>query len=931
MKLCLRMLKKLQSRARKPVIELNKVLPLHNKGRKTSRRKKKRRRCENRNGLTNNTNSNERLMMTRITTTPNVSTPSTNSTMTTNSVNSIKSFNYTAVSYSAATPTAASITRYCKINVNKKEKKQHVEQIFVNNLKSNGGNKKNPTPCTNNKSRNCNSTTNINNKSSINNKGECCQNHGSNCTMATRFSLLSSSSSSLPPASSLPPLKTSAQTPEATTVAQPAMPEFGLPTGETTTYISGKGNCKTVQLNSKQSKQCQQAAPATVCCCSLATPWECKDILASHEQLGTEREPEHVIRGLMKTKTELMLPPTTCSYSNVVFGAPPPASTSSSSCTTNKINSVDGAKHSFSLQLWPFSIFRQSLQYASTTSTSTAVSCNAGPTLGSKMFRGILMTLLVLSVCHNNVLQTSAATINVLNESISSITQQTKPLMTSPSLSAANLTTMRTNTTNTSTFVTSADQQEQQARLNQTNLTQLQEQQLPLTTLQQQTLENPLQILENNNSNPPLSSSERNKVVKPTTTIGITTGNQPATEAKDQILLMAPKQKRQQRGHQLPQYLTSTQGTSFVVNATTAFDGTHKNAFQATSMVGGRLIVPMDDTQTQPAYQQPPPLLPFNRSNGGSGAASGGSISEDFNELMPFSSKRNTMPVFDYGMPQNITARTGHMEAVLKCRVDRIGDKSVSWIRKRDLHILTVGKTTYTSDNRFLVTESKDSREWTLHVKSPQVRDSGIYECQVNTEPKMSMAFQLNIIEISSDAQTIITGPSDLYVKVGSVITLTCLVSQPSIKDIGPIHWYRGEHLLMPFAATDETAPQRNYFVTPAALTSKSASFDHSSGASNVDVDMYDNNVDDDDDDEHMSQNANNEITLDFRQRVAMEQKLCDTIKSKLRISNAQISDSGNYTCQPTTSSSASVTVHVINDENPAAMQKGGTAGGRSL
>lgn len=91
----------------------------------------------------------------------------------------------------------------------------------------------------------------------------------------------------------------------------------------------------------------------------------------------------------------------------------------------------------------------------------------------------------------------------------------------------------------------------------------------------------------------------------------------------------------------------------------------------------------------------------------------------------------------------------------------------------------------------------------------------------------------------------------------------------------------------MPFAATDETAPQRNYFVTPAALTSKSASFDHaaipgSAGAAALDdVDVYDNNVDDDDDDEHMSSNGNNEITLDFRQRVAMEQKLCDTIKSK--------------------------------------------------
>ncbi|XP_075151101.1 defective proboscis extension response 3 [Haematobia irritans] len=433
--------------------------------------------------------------------------------------------------------------------------------------------------------------------------------------------------------------------------------------------------------------------------------------------------------------------------------------------------------------------------------------------------------------------------------------------------------------------------QQDQANLPQQNHHQQQQQQLPFS-------QNPMLILQNNTT--PYSKVTKDKF------------RAKAIDASDNLgamahTLMAAKQKRQQRGgHQLPQYLTSTQGTSFGHNAT-SMEMPHRSNFQGTSLVGGRLTVPMDDIQM--VHQQQQPLAIDNRGNGG--MSMGGGVTDDFNELIPFP-KKSSMPVFDYGMPQNITARTGHMEAVLKCRVDRIGDKSVSWIRKRDLHILTVGKTTYTSDNRFLVTESKDSREWTLHVKSPQARDSGIYECQVNTEPKMSMAFQLNVIEISPDAQTIITGPSDLYVKVGSVITLTCLVSQPSIKDIGPIHWYRSEHLLTPLAPNDDRA-QRNYFVTPAALTSKTASFDHASRVDDTDTDMYGNNVDgDDDDDEHMSHNVKDEITLDFRQRVAMEQKLCDTIKSKLRISNAQISDSGNYTCQPTTSSSASVTV-VIN------------------
>ncbi|KAK6624284.1 hypothetical protein RUM44_011143 [Polyplax serrata] len=71
----------------------------------------------------------------------------------------------------------------------------------------------------------------------------------------------------------------------------------------------------------------------------------------------------------------------------------------------------------------------------------------------------------------------------------------------------------------------------------------------------------------------------------------------------------------------------------------------------------------------------------------------------------------------------------------------------VSWIRKRDLHILTAGILTYTSDQRFQVNRPDKSENWTLQIKFPQLRDAGIYECQVNTEPKMSLAFRLNVIE----------------------------------------------------------------------------------------------------------------------------------------------------------------------------------------
>jgi hypothetical protein len=33
-----------------------------------------------------------------------------------------------------------------------------------------------------------------------------------------------------------------------------------------------------------------------------------------------------------------------------------------------------------------------------------------------------------------------------------------------------------------------------------------------------------------------------------------------------------------------------------------------------------------------------------------------------------------------------------------------------------------------------------------LQIKYPQTRDAGVYECQINTEPKMSLSYTLNVL-----------------------------------------------------------------------------------------------------------------------------------------------------------------------------------------
>ncbi|XP_026493433.2 protein CEPU-1-like isoform X1 [Vanessa tameamea] len=211
-------------------------------------------------------------------------------------------------------------------------------------------------------------------------------------------------------------------------------------------------------------------------------------------------------------------------------------------------------------------------------------------------------------------------------------------------------------------------------------------------------------------------------------------------------------------------------------------------------------------------------------------------------------------PHFDNSTKREYTAAVGQ-PAYLHCRVKNLGDRSVSWIRKRDLHILTVGVHTYSSDARFAALHTDGSDEWTLRVAHAQPRDSGAYECQVSTEPKISLSFWLTVVVSKAE---ILSGP-ELFVRAGSDINLTCVARHapdPPSSVNSFIYWYRGANVV-------------NY-----------------------------------------AQRGG--ISVETEQR---------TRTSRLLIARASPRDSGNYTCAPSSSDSASVVVHVLNGERPAAMQ----------
>ncbi|XP_030562378.1 hemicentin-2 [Drosophila novamexicana] len=211
-------------------------------------------------------------------------------------------------------------------------------------------------------------------------------------------------------------------------------------------------------------------------------------------------------------------------------------------------------------------------------------------------------------------------------------------------------------------------------------------------------------------------------------------------------------------------------------------------------------------------------------------------------------------PYLDGYATSNVTTQIG-THAYLPCRVKQLGNKSVSWIRLRDGHILTVDRAVFIADQRFLALKQPD-KYWTLQIKYVQARDAGIYECQVSTEPKVSARVQLQVVV----PRTEILGEPDRYVKAGSNVVLRCIV-RGALEPPTFIMWYHGAEQL--------AADSRRH------RTQLDPNLPEASGEGQ------------------------------------------STIGS-LIIESAKKRDTGNYTCSPSNSPSATVTLNIINGESSA-------------
>merc|ERR1719367_2015236 len=160
-------------------------------------------------------------------------------------------------------------------------------------------------------------------------------------------------------------------------------------------------------------------------------------------------------------------------------------------------------------------------------------------------------------------------------------------------------------------------------------------------------------------------------------------------------------------------------------------------------------------------------------------------------------------PYFQHQQKPGMLNLTSQLESTtyLDCRVNRLGGKTVSWLKRigadRDPHLLTYGRQTYSSDARFQIIHEKPNN-WKLQIQFTKRSDEGLYECQVSTNPPLIQYTYIRVvvptIKIVDERHQKVE--NQIFYDLGSTIKLKCMVENIVGEQPEYIIWKKGNRML---------------------------------------------------------------------------------------------------------------------------------------
>ncbi|KAG7171547.1 Hemicentin-1-like 10, partial [Homarus americanus] len=139
--------------------------------------------------------------------------------------------------------------------------------------------------------------------------------------------------------------------------------------------------------------------------------------------------------------------------------------------------------------------------------------------------------------------------------------------------------------------------------------------------------------------------------------------------------------------------------------------------------------------------------------------------------------------------------------ALLPCGIRNLHNYTVSWVRGRDIRLLTSSSATYTTDTRFVAVNPSGGQQWILKIHYVRKSDAGVYLCQVSTTPPISLNVNLSVQEAIA---SVLPG-REVYVQSGSRLEVVCQVEgcpPPAL-----LSWTRGgQAVLTPESNTYDLA-----------------------------------------------------------------------------------------------------------------------------